>query len=183
MCGQILSYSFWTSTADRDLWLASLLTTSVRKDSCGEIRFTTGMLFAPPATDGPSIGSVPCWLTWMRFGWTTSADLRPPGTYLRARQRPRRATGYKVRVRTFSQLYPASWVACRSSSKISESLLRMSGCCVTNFNFQEHVSCSLLSTVIPTIHTYLTTSSATLWSTQAPMTMRQLESGTKNCLT
>ncbi len=85
--------------------------------------------------------------------------------------------------RTFFRLCLGSWAACPSSSKISESLLRMFGHCVTNFNFREHGFCSLLSTVIPTIHTCLTTSSATLSSTPAPMTTRQLGSGMKNCLT
>ena len=138
--------------------------------------------FAQPATDGPSTGCVPCWLTWMRFGWTTSADLRPPGTCPRARQRPRRANGCRVRVRTFSKLYRrVGWPTVHRR----RSGTYYSGCprrCATNFNFREHVFCSLLSTVIPTIHTCHTTLSATLWSTPARMTMRQLENGTKNCL-
>jgi hypothetical protein len=153
------------------------------KDNCGETPFTTGMHFERAVIGGRLTEYVLCLLMWMRFGWTTFADLRRPGTCPQVRQGLRRASGYKARVRTFSKLYPRSWAACRSSSKISESLLRMCGRCVTNFNFPEHVFCSLLSTVIPIIHICLTASSATLWSTPARMTTRQLESGTKNCLT
>jgi len=183
MSGRIRNYFFSMNTTGRDLSPESLLITSAHKDNCGETPFTTGMHFERVVIGGRLTEYVLCLRTWMRFGWTTSADLRPPGTYPRVRQRLRRASGYKVQVRIFSKLYPGSWAACGSSSKISESLLRMSGRYVTNFNSREHVFCSLLSMVIPTIHTCLTTSSATLWSTPARMTTRQLESGTKNCLT
>src|ERR1700722_8227174 len=180
MSGPIPNYFFSIGTAVHSSSPEFLLTISAHKDNCGETPFTTGTHFERAVIGGRLTESVHCLLTWTRFGWITSADLQPPGSCPRVRQRRRLASGDKVRAQTFSRPYLGSWGACRSSSKISESLLRMSARCGTNFNSREHGFCSLLSMVIPTIHTCPRTSSATLWSTLARTTTRQLESGTTN---
>src|ERR1700739_914927 len=112
MSGRIQSYFFSMSTIGHDLSPESRLIISAHKDNCGETLFTTGMHFERAAIGGRLTEYVLCLLMWMRFAWTTFADLPPPGTCPQVRQRLRQASGCKVRVRIFSRPYPGRWAGC-----------------------------------------------------------------------
>src|SRR6266567_2066080 len=128
-----------------------------------------------------STGCVPCWLTWMRFAWITSADSPQHGTFQLAHQRLSPDNGCRGRVLAFSKRCTKNWATCRSSSKISVLSLRTCRHCVINFNCRRLESSSLPSTVIRTTHICRTTLSTTRSCIPAPTTMRRLDNGTKNC--
>src|SRR5215467_1494200 len=182
MSGRTRSYSCLTSIAGRDSLPVFPLTISVRRASCGAIPSTTGTPCGQRVTVGRLTECEPCSLTWMRFAWITSAASRPHGMFQQAHQRPSPDNGYQGRAPIFLKQYETNWATCNSSSKIWELLLRMCRHCATNFNCLVPGFCSSPLTVIQITHTYRTTLSRTQLLIPGPMTMLQLENGTKNCL-